>query len=124
MDSSASPSPRPSPLFSTGAAGYLQTTLMSEPSPRLQAAATSFDNSLRRCRETPQDARLSAARVWTQPVVLERFSGLNCGGVMGTTETDSTAGQYSSGVGSQTELLRRENGRAQPGGGSSPAHAA
>ncbi|KAK2892222.1 hypothetical protein Q8A73_017887 [Channa argus] len=118
--------------------------LMSELSPRLQTVATSFDNSLRRCRETPQDACLSAASSLAkgvdssdaQPVVLEFFAGLNCGGVMGRTEGCSERGTLLwvlirlcilvvvVGGGSQTELLRRENGQAQPGGGPSPAHAA
>lgn len=44
-----------------------ETCLMSELSPRLQPVTTSFDNSLRRHRETPWDTCLSAVRCPWQP---------------------------------------------------------
>lgn len=44
-----------------------ETRLMSELSPRLQTVITSFDNSLRRDGETPQETHLSAMRCPWQP---------------------------------------------------------
>lgn len=44
-----------------------ETRLMSELSPRLQTVTTSFDNSLRRDGETPQETHLSAMRCPWQP---------------------------------------------------------
>ncbi len=51
-----------------------ETCLMSELSPRLQPATTSFDNSLRRHQETPWDSRLSAARCPWQPQASRAYS--------------------------------------------------
>lgn len=51
-----------------------ETCLMSELSPRLQPVTTSFDNSLRRRRETPRDTRLSAAWCPWQPQASRAYS--------------------------------------------------
>lgn len=51
-----------------------ETCLMSELSPRLQPVTTSFDNSLRRRRETPRDTRLSAERCPWQPQASRAYS--------------------------------------------------